>query len=150
MPSEISFNKAYCGCMKKNWSLMRNWRMSLSDLLLKRSLLGQHLQPLLAPARGGKDPLFCPPNMMTSPMAWRSWYVNFRSLSVGRLYLSQTLAAHAAPITALDFSEPYGVLVSAGLDEATKVWDLCTGEEIGRLRGHAGTSKQTLISTSCN
>lgn len=78
-------------------------------------------------------------------MAWRSWYVNFRSLSIGRLYWSQTLAAHAAPITALDFSEPYGVLVSAGLDEATKVWDLCTGEEIGRLRGHAGTSKQTLI-----
>ncbi|KAG9050978.1 Mitochondrial fission protein [Tulasnella sp. UAMH 9824] len=52
-----------------------------------------------------------------------------------------TLPAHAAPITALDFSEPYGVLVSAGLDEATKVWDLCTGEEIGRLRGHAGAVK---------
>ncbi|KAG9018754.1 Mitochondrial fission protein [Tulasnella sp. 427] len=52
-----------------------------------------------------------------------------------------TLPAHSAPITALDFSEPYGVLVSAGADESTKVWDLCTGEEIGRLRGHAGTVK---------
>ncbi|KAG8907590.1 Mitochondrial fission protein [Tulasnella sp. 403] len=52
-----------------------------------------------------------------------------------------TLASHSAPITALDFSEPYGVLVSASQDDSTRVWDLCTGDEIGRLKGHRGTVK---------
>ncbi|KAG9008007.1 Mitochondrial fission protein [Tulasnella sp. JGI-2019a] len=52
-----------------------------------------------------------------------------------------TLAGHTAPITALDFSEPYGVLVSASQDDSTRLWDLCTGDEIGRLRGHKGTVK---------
>jgi division protein 1 len=28
--------------------------------------------------------------------------------------------------------------VSAALDDSTRVWDLCTGDEIGRLLGHAG------------
>lgn len=50
----------------------------------------------------------------------------------------QTLAGHSAPITALDFDEPYGVLVSAGQDDVVKVWDLCDGQEIGQLRGHSG------------
>ncbi|KAJ9118253.1 Mitochondrial fission protein [Naganishia vaughanmartiniae] len=46
-----------------------------------------------------------------------------------------TLADHGAPITALDFTEPYGTLVTAGQDDVVKVWDLCDGEEIGKLRG---------------
>lgn len=45
---------------------------------------------------------------------------------------------HTAPITALDFDEPYGMLVTAGQDEVVKVWDLCDGEELGQLRGHSG------------
>jgi WD40 repeat protein len=50
----------------------------------------------------------------------------------------KTLTGHVAPITALDFNEPYGMLVTAGQDEVVKVWDLCDGEEMGQLRGHIG------------
>ncbi|KAJ7651943.1 WD40-repeat-containing domain protein [Mycena polygramma] len=53
-----------------------------------------------------------------------------------------TLDGHSTPITALDFSEPYGTLVSASLDDSQpRVWDLFSGSEIGRLRGHTGTVK---------
>ncbi|KAJ7640121.1 WD40 repeat-like protein [Mycena rosella] len=53
-----------------------------------------------------------------------------------------TLDGHTTPITALDFSEPYGTLVSASQDDAQpRVWDLFSGTEIGRLRGHTGTVK---------
>ncbi|OCH94154.1 WD40 repeat-like protein [Obba rivulosa] len=53
-----------------------------------------------------------------------------------------SLTEHKTPITALDFSEPYGTLVSASQDDSQpRVWDLLTGEEIGRLRGHRGTVK---------
>ncbi|EST09516.1 WD40 repeat [Kalmanozyma brasiliensis GHG001] len=52
-----------------------------------------------------------------------------------------TLADHSAPITSLDFTEPYGTLVSASLDETVRVWDLASGDEVGRLRGHSGTVK---------
>lgn len=50
-----------------------------------------------------------------------------------------TLSGHMAPITTLDFSEPYGTLVSAAADETVRVWDLTHGDEVGRLRGHSGT-----------
>lgn len=49
-----------------------------------------------------------------------------------------TLAGHTAPITSLDFSEPYGTLVSAATDDTVRVWDLTRGDEVGRLRGHSG------------
>ncbi|PPQ67375.1 hypothetical protein CVT25_005954 [Psilocybe cyanescens] len=50
-----------------------------------------------------------------------------------------TLDSHTTPITALDFSEPYGTLVSASQEDAQpRVWDLLSGDEIGRLRGHIG------------
>ncbi|KAK7468509.1 Mitochondrial fission protein [Stygiomarasmius scandens] len=53
-----------------------------------------------------------------------------------------TLESHSAPITALDFSEPYGTLVSASQDDTQpRVWDLFSGSEIGHLRGHTGTVK---------
>ncbi|RDB28476.1 Mitochondrial division protein 1 [Hypsizygus marmoreus] len=53
-----------------------------------------------------------------------------------------TLDSHTTPITALDFSEPYGILVSASQEDAQpRVWDLFSGTEIGRLRGHRGTVK---------
>ncbi|KAJ3503759.1 hypothetical protein NMY22_g18136 [Coprinellus aureogranulatus] len=53
-----------------------------------------------------------------------------------------TLESHTTPITALDFSEPYGTLVSASEEDAQpRVWDLLTGSEIGRLRGHIGAVK---------
>ncbi|KAG6872462.1 hypothetical protein C0995_009565 [Termitomyces sp. Mi166 len=50
--------------------------------------------------------------------------------------------SHTTPITALDFSEPYGTLVSASQEDAQpRVWDLFSGTEIGRLRGHNGAVK---------
>lgn len=50
-----------------------------------------------------------------------------------------TLSGHGAPITSLDFSEPYGALVSSAADEAAPiVWDLSSGGQVGRLRGHQG------------
>ncbi|ESK98152.1 trp-asp repeats containing protein [Moniliophthora roreri MCA 2997] len=53
-----------------------------------------------------------------------------------------TLEGHKTPITALDFSEPYGTLVSASQEDSQPyVWDLFSGSEIGRLRGHTGTVK---------
>jgi mitochondrial division protein 1 len=53
-----------------------------------------------------------------------------------------TLASHSAPITALDFSEPYGLLVTASQDESTRLWDLTSGEEIAFLRGHTGSCRR--------
>lgn len=52
-----------------------------------------------------------------------------------------TLSNHTAPITAIDFSEPYGTLVSSALDDTLCVWDLSSAAEVGRLRGHIGTVK---------
>ena len=52
-----------------------------------------------------------------------------------------TLGGHSSPITSLDFSEPYGTLVSSAVDDGVRVWDLSTGEDVGRLRGHRDTVK---------
>ncbi|KIK70369.1 hypothetical protein GYMLUDRAFT_65603 [Collybiopsis luxurians FD-317 M1] len=53
-----------------------------------------------------------------------------------------TLDGHTAPLNALDFSEPYGTLVSASSEDSQPiVWDLFSGTELGRLRGHTGTIK---------
>lgn len=52
-----------------------------------------------------------------------------------------TLFGHTAPVTALDFSEPYDTLISAAADDTVRVWDLTRGEEVGRLRGHTGSAK---------
>ena len=42
----------------------------------------------------------------------------------------------------MDLSEPYGTLVSAAQeDPQPRVWDLLSGREVGRLRGHTGTVK---------
>ena len=54
-----------------------------------------------------------------------------------------TLHGHTAPIAALDFSEPYGMLVTAAVtpDESIRLWDLSSGEQRGQLRGHTGQVK---------
>ncbi|KAH9994454.1 WD40 repeat-like protein [Russula vinacea] len=55
---------------------------------------------------------------------------------------TQSLECGSTPITSLDFSEPYGTLVTASQEDTQpRVWDLLSGEEIGRLCGHAGTVK---------
>lgn len=64
-----------------------------------------------------------------------------------RIRFSQTLSGHHVPITALDFSEPYGTLVSSSAaDEeggGARVWDLASGEELGRLVSQDG-GKETV------
>ena len=47
----------------------------------------------------------------------------------------------------MDFSEPYGTLVtsSAEPDKAVRVWDLSDGEEIAALQGHRGLVKCLLV-----
>jgi len=57
-----------------------------------------------------------------------------------------TLAGHTAPIISLDFSEPYGLLVSSAAesDSSTRVWDLSNGLEVGRLR-HDATVKSLQV-----
>lgn len=57
----------------------------------------------------------------------------------GTAFMSLNL--ETGPITALDFSEPYGTLISAALEDTVRVWDLSTGEDVGRLRGHTDTVK---------
>ena len=58
------------------------------------------------------------------------------------LIVWKTLQGHNTPITALDFSEPYGTLVTAAQEDTQpRVWELLTGEEIGRLRGHESAVK---------
>lgn len=55
-----------------------------------------------------------------------------------------TLAGHAlgSAVTALDFDEPYGTLVSSSSDPdgTVRIWDLSLGEEVGRLRGGHSSS----------
>lgn len=57
------------------------------------------------------------------------------SLPVGVAFMP--LHGHNAPIAALDFSEPYGLLVSssAGADDSSmRVWDLSTGTQVDTLQ----------------
>ncbi|KAH8111514.1 WD40 repeat-like protein [Phellopilus nigrolimitatus] len=66
-------------------------------------------------------------------------------LPPGVAFLTLPASSQNAPLIALDFSEPYGTLVSAAAedgsdgDPAPRVWDMLAVEEIGRLRGHSGT-----------
>ncbi|KAK9771223.1 putative Mitochondrial division protein 1 [Seiridium cardinale] len=46
------------------------------------------------------------------------------------------IKAHSDAVTALDFDVPFGTMVSAGIDDMVKVWDLNAGRCIGVLEGH--------------
>lgn len=47
--------------------------------------------------------------------------------------------AHEDPITAIDFDVPFGTMVSSGLDDTVRVWDLNAGRCIGVLEGHTAS-----------
>ncbi|BGP18438.1 hypothetical protein JCM10213_001685 [Rhodosporidiobolus nylandii] len=52
-----------------------------------------------------------------------------------------TLHGHLSPLLSLDFTEPYGTLVSSSSDASVRLWDLTTGTETGFLKGHRGIVK---------
>ncbi|KAI0045742.1 WD40 repeat-like protein [Auriscalpium vulgare] len=86
--------------------------------------------PHLPPSRRRKGPAFLPSE--------------HDELPPGMAFM--TLECGSSPIAALDFSEPYGTLVTATQDDAQpRVWDLLSGEEIGRLRGHTGAVKAVQV-----
>ncbi|KAH7916494.1 WD40-repeat-containing domain protein [Hygrophoropsis aurantiaca] len=77
----------------------------------------------VAPSRRRKGPVFLPSE--------------HDELPPGVAFM--TLEGHSSPITSIDFSEPYGTLVSASQEDSQpRAWDLMSGNEIGRLRGHTG------------
>lgn len=49
------------------------------------------------------------------------------------------IRAHTDAITAIDFDAPFGTLVSAGMDDTVRVWDLNAGRCIGTLEGHTAS-----------
>ncbi|KAK0525834.1 Mitochondrial fission protein [Tilletia horrida] len=89
--------------------------------------------------RRRRGPLFLPSEHDDLPSQVAFMTLQPSTLSRSSLH---SASSSAGPITALDFSEPYGTLVSASsaTDGAVRVWDLSTGEEVGRLRGHGGSA----------
>ncbi|AEO55112.1 hypothetical protein MYCTH_2298570 [Thermothelomyces thermophilus ATCC 42464] len=51
----------------------------------------------------------------------------------------RSLRAHHDSITALDFDAPFGLMVSAAMDDSVRVWDLNAGRCIGLLEGHTAS-----------
>lgn len=51
----------------------------------------------------------------------------------------RTIRTHQDNITALDFDAPFGLMVSAAMDDSVKVWDLNAGRCIGMLEGHTAS-----------
>ncbi|KAI6134207.1 WD40-repeat-containing domain protein [Pisolithus thermaeus] len=101
-------------------------RLEFEEISSKQQKATSVRTPQIAPSRRRKGPVFLPSEHDELPPA-----VAF-----------MTLEGHISPITALDFSEPYGVLVSSSQDDTQpRVWDLMTGSEISRLRGHHGVVK---------
>ena len=82
---------------------------------------------------------------MICPRASRLWCVQSEC---DEQCSPQTLTGHSAPIYALDFDEPYGVLVTASQDDIVLVHDLCSGEPLGQLRGHVGPVKAVQVEDS--
>jgi len=115
--------------------------------------------PHVAPSRRRKGMYFCPlqnrlyqgkrqglssypQNMTNCHQQLHSWYAATTATRAHAHLLTKTLESHLSPIAALDFSEPYGTLVSSSQDDTQpRVWDLMIGYEIGRLRGHRGAVK---------
>ncbi|KAL2153401.1 hypothetical protein VTH82DRAFT_4556 [Thermothelomyces myriococcoides] len=51
----------------------------------------------------------------------------------------RSLRAHHDNITALDFDAPFGLMVTAAMDDSVRVWDLNAGRCIGLLEGHTAS-----------
>jgi division protein 1 len=51
----------------------------------------------------------------------------------------RSMRAHQDNITALDFDAPFGLMVTAAMDDSVRVWDLNAGRCIGMLEGHTAS-----------
>ncbi|KIV94073.1 hypothetical protein, variant [Exophiala mesophila] len=51
----------------------------------------------------------------------------------------RTIPAHNDTISALDFDQPFGIMVTAALDDTVRVWDLNLGRCMGFLEGHTAS-----------
>lgn len=51
----------------------------------------------------------------------------------------RSMRAHQDTITALDFDAPFGMMVTAAMDDSVRVWDLNAGRSIGLLEGHTAS-----------
>ncbi|KAK3390987.1 WD40-repeat-containing domain protein [Podospora didyma] len=51
----------------------------------------------------------------------------------------RSMRAHQDSITAMDFDAPFGMMVSAAMDDSVRVWDLNAGRCIGLLEGHTAS-----------
>jgi division protein 1 len=108
-------------------------RLSVLDLASNKETTASG-RPSIATSRRRKGPAFLPSDHDQLPPN-----VAF-----------MTLQGHSAPIAALDFSEPYGLLVTAAgpTDETVRLWDLTSGEERAFLRGHVGPVKALQVESS--
>lgn len=55
------------------------------------------------------------------------------------------MRAHHDTITALDFDAPFGVMVTAAMDDSVRVWDLNAGRCMGILEGHTASVRTLQI-----
>ncbi|KAL2450017.1 Mitochondrial division protein 1 [Exophiala dermatitidis] len=53
----------------------------------------------------------------------------------------RTIPAHNDIISALDFDQPFGTMITAALDDTVRVWDLNLGRCMGFLEGHTASVK---------
>jgi division protein 1 len=51
----------------------------------------------------------------------------------------KNIPAHNDSVTALDFDQPFGTMVTAALDDTVRVWDLNLGRCMGFLEGHTAS-----------
>lgn len=51
----------------------------------------------------------------------------------------KTIPAHNDAVTAIDFDQPFGTMVTAALDDTVRVWDLNLGRCMGFLEGHTAS-----------
>ena len=78
---------------------------------------------------------------VTSPKPRRGRTPRRRSMPIRHEHFSpgtnlQNIPAHNDIITALDFDAPFGIMVTAALDDTVRVWDLNQGRCLGLLEGH--------------
>ncbi|KAK1834323.1 WD40-repeat-containing domain protein [Podospora conica] len=57
----------------------------------------------------------------------------------------RSVRAHKDSITTLDFDAPFGLMVTAAMDDSVRVWDLNAGRCIGLLEGHTASVRSLQV-----